>query len=72
METIEEETSLGRKTWECQYCHKKGHLKKKNKGKDNAKSKGDGHGIQSSGLSSSVEIEEINATCDEIDILGLR
>ena len=71
METIEEETSLGRKTWECQYCHKKGHLKKKNKGKDNAKSKGDGHGRQSSCLSSSLEIEEINATFDEPSLLVL-
>ena len=38
---------------ECRYCHKKGHLKKdcyalKNKEKDNAKFKGDGHGRQSS------------------------
>ena len=59
---------------ERHYGHKKGHLKKdcyalKNKEKDNAKSKGDGHARQSSGPSSLVEIEEINATCDEIDIL---
>ena len=65
-----------KKNIECHYCHKKGHLKKdcyalKNKEKDNAKFKGDGHGRQSSGPSSSLEIEEVNATCDETDILVL-
>ena len=61
---------------ERHYGHKKGHLKKdcyalKNKEKDNAKSKSDAHGRQSIGPSSSVQIEEINATCDETTILVL-
>ena len=61
---------------ECHYCHIKGHFAKdcyalKNKEKDNAKSKGYGHGRQSNGPSSLVEIGEVNPTCDEIDILVL-
>ena len=62
---------------ECHYCHKKGHIKKdcyalKNKEKEKGKTYGDGHVKQLPGSSSSVRIEEINATCDDdVDILVL-
>ena len=65
-----------KKNIECHYCHKKRHVKKdfyalKNKEKDNIKSKDDGHARQSSCPSFSVEIDEINAKCDERHF-GLR
>ena len=61
-EMIEVEASLGRKTWSVIITIRREFLKKecyalKSKEKDNAKSKGDGHGRQSYGSSSSVEIE---------------
>ena len=43
----------------------------KNKEKKNIKAKGDGNAKQSSGPSSLVAVEEINATFDEINILAL-
>ena len=44
----------------------------KNKEKGNTKSKGDGHARQSSGTSSSMEMQEINiGMCGVIDILVL-
>ena len=62
---------------ECHYCHKKGYMKKdcyavknKEREKEKGKTHGDGHVMQVTSPSSSMNIEEINATCDDdVDIL---
>ena len=66
-------SKLRKKSMEYHYCHRKGQLNKdcyapKNKEKDNAKFKGDGHKRQFSG---SFSLVEVKATCDDMDILVL-